>query len=349
MYFYVMGNTLLHQHPEKGELLFQLVLHALVFSFYTIDRHHPDVLYTFETYHFMFFINYTWANLMISYVFLPRFFYPKRYTLFALMTFLVVAFVIFIEEMVLERWYFPDSRGTNFPGVIFSLGQVLPILAILSGFKFAWDALLKQRQLDELKAIVRESELAFLKSQINPHFLFNNLNNLYSYAVVGSPKTPEIILELSSVLRYMLYECREASVPLPNEIDHLKNFTKLYELQIEDRGKVSFQTGAIPSGFRIAPLILNVFVENAFKHSQSGQSEKIRIEIYLEIAEDGLLQFTCRNNFLSENTRQANGKGIGLENVRKRLALLYPNSHVLQISQSDKKYEVSLSLQLRKK
>ncbi|WP_162339677.1 sensor histidine kinase [Cyclobacterium salsum] len=343
-----MGNTLLQQHPGKGELFFQLILHALVFSFYTIDRHHPDVLYTFETYHFIFFINYTWANLLISYVFLPRFFYPKRYTLFALLTFFTVALVILIEEMVLERWFFPDSRGTNFPGVIFSLGQVLPILAILSGFKFAWDALLKQRQLDELKAMVRESELAFLKSQINPHFLFNNLNNLYAYAVEGSAKTPEIILELSSVLRYMLYECREASVPLLKEIDHLRNFTQLYELQIEDRGKVSFQVGAVPSDFRIAPLILNVFIENAFKHSQAGQSEKIRISIHLEVNEEGLLTFNCQNNFLSENETISSETGIGLVNVRKRLALLYPDSHELSIRQTDTDYHVSLSLQLRK-
>ncbi|WP_162415497.1 sensor histidine kinase [Cyclobacterium roseum] len=343
-----MGNTLLQQHPGKGELFFQLILHALVFSFYTIDRHHPDVLYTFETYHFMFFVNYTWANLLISYVFLPRFFYPKRYTLFALLTFLVVALVILIEEMVLERWFFPDSRGTNFPGVIFSLGQVLPILAILSGFKFAWDALLKQRQLDELKAMVRESELAFLKSQINPHFLFNNLNNLYAYAVEGSAKTPEIILELSSVLRYMLYECREASVPLMKEIDHLRNFTQLYELQIEDRGKVSFQVGSVPSGFRIAPLILNVFIENAFKHSQASQSEKIRISIHLEVNEEGLLTFNCQNNYLSENETISSEKGIGLVNVRKRLALLYPDSHDLTIRQTDTDYHVFLSLQLRK-
>ncbi|WP_439482360.1 sensor histidine kinase [Cyclobacterium plantarum] len=343
-----MRSTFLQHHPAKGEFLFQCILHALVFSFYTIDRHHPDVLYTFEFYHFLFFLNYTWANLLISYVFLPRYFYPKKYLQFTFATVLLVALVILIEESVLERWFFPDSRGTNFPGVIFSLGQVLPILAILSGFKFAWDALLKQRQLDELKAMVRESELAFLKSQINPHFLFNNLNNLYAYSVEGSPKTPEIILELSAVLRYMLYECREASVPLSKEIEHLRNFSQLYELQIEDRGEVSFQTGNIPPGFHIAPLILTVFIENAFKHSQSGQSEKIVIKIHLEVDNNGLLKFSCHNNYILGPERKSTPKGIGLENVRKRFDLLYPDSHKLTIKQLDTEYRVTLTLQLRK-
>lgn len=343
-----MRGSFLHQHPAKREVLFQLILHVVVFSFYTIDRHHPDESYTFEAYKFLFFLNYTWANLLVSYVFLPRLFYPKKYLQFIFMTFLVVALVILIEETVLEHWFFPDSRGTNFPGVIFSLGQVLPILAILSGFKFAWDALLKQRQLDELKAMVRDSELAFLKSQINPHFLFNNLNNMYAYAVEGSPKTPEIILELSSVLRYMLYECQEASVPLSKEIDHLRNFTQLYELQIEDRGEVSFLTGTIPSEFSIAPLILPVFIENAFKHSQAGQSEKIRIAIQLDVDQAGLLRFSCQNNFMPITERKKDPKGIGLENVRKLLALLYPGSHTLDISQEETQYKVCLTLQLRK-
>ncbi|SHM83835.1 Histidine kinase [Cyclobacterium lianum] len=344
-----MDQQLIEQHKGKGEFIFQVILHTLVFSFYTIDRHHPDVMYTFETYHFVFFINYAWANLLISYVCLPHLFYAKKYALFTMMTILVVAMVILIEEMVLERWFFPDSRGTNFPGVIFSLGQVLPILAILSGFKFAWDALLKQRQLDELTAMVKESELAFLKSQINPHFLFNNLNNLYAYAVEGSRKTPEIILELSGVLRYMLYECKEASVPLAKEIDHLRNFTQLYTLQIEDRGEVFFHADIDGNDFRIAPLILNVFVENAFKHSQSGQADKIQIAIHLGLKENGWLHFTCGNNYIPENNNSGRDKGIGLENVCKRLDLLYPGSHELHIDQTDDKYQVSLSIQLRKK
>ena len=94
---------------------------------------------------------------------------------------------------------------------------------LLVGFKFAWDAQNKQTELEQLRNVVTESQLQFLKSQINPHFLFNSLNNLYSYALENSPKTPEIILELSSLLRYMLYECQEEQVPLSKEVKYLED------------------------------------------------------------------------------------------------------------------------------
>ncbi|MDF9797952.1 two-component system LytT family sensor kinase [Catalinimonas alkaloidigena] len=329
------------------ELFFQLVLHALVFSFYVFDREHPQVAFHLEAYQFVFFLNYTLANAFISYFLLPRFFYKKKYIHFFAFTALIVGGVIFIEEFLLERIYFPDSRGSRFPGILFSLGQVLPLIFILSGFKFAWDALTKQRELDELKAMIKESELQFLKSQINPHFLFNNLNNLYSYAIENSPKTPAIILELSSVLRYMLYECREKYVSLSKEIEQLKNFTQLSELQIEERGVVNFTTHAIRPGYQIAPLILIVFIENAFKHSQSSQSSNICIDIEVWLSEDGMLEFHCKNNYHSENNAHDSSQGIGLENVKKRLQLLYPNAHQLDIQQTDLYYEVRLSMQLQ--
>lgn len=329
---------------SSKEFLFQLVLHCLVFSFYAYDRDHPPV----EFHQLVFFLNYTLANIVISYVLLPQFYYRKKYGYFFAFTLLTIAGVILTEELVLEKIYFPDSRGASFPGVFYSLWEVLPVIAILSGFKFAWDALTKQRQVDELKAIIKESELEFLKSQINPHFLFNNLNNLYAYAIENSPKTPTIILELSSVLRYMLYECREKSVPLSKEIEHLKNFTQLYELQIEDRGVIRFNAQNIQADYQMAPLILIVFIENAFKHSQASQSHDIFIDIDIQLSDEGKLDFVCKNTFHSITHANHAAKGIGLENVKKRLQLLYPNAHQLNIQQTDNRYEVYLSMQLQK-
>lgn len=328
---------------SSQELLFQLVLHCLVFSFYSFDQEDPGI----EAYQVVFFLNYTLATFVISYVLLPRFFYKKKYALFFVLAALMVAAVIFIEEMVLEQIYFPDSRGTNFPGIFYSLWEVMPVITILSGFKFAWDALTKQREVDELKAMIQESELQFLKSQINPHFLFNNLNNLYSYAIENSPKTTEIILELSSVLRYMLYDCREKYVSLEKEIEQLRNFTRLSEMQIEERGEVEFTTYNIEPGYRIAPLILLVFIENAFKHSQSAQSSNIFIDITIRLQDDGLLEFSCINNYQAGDCEHENPGGIGLENVKKRLALLYPDTHELHIRQQEDSYEVQLRLQLQ--
>jgi two-component system LytT family sensor kinase len=325
------------------EILFQVVLHILVFIFYSFDKTNPDI----QPYQVVYFLTYTVAAFIINYFLLPRFLYKKKYLWFIVYVALIAAALIVIEELVLEQIYFPDTRAKRFPGVFFTLLGVLPILTILSGFKFAWDALMKQHEVEALKQTVQESELQFLKSQINPHFLFNNLNNLYAYAIEDSPKTPEIILELSGVLRYMLYECREDYVPLAKEIDQIGNFIKLNELQIEERGTVSFQTGAIPSPYRIAPLILIVFIENAFKHSTASQSDSIDISVSLVVSQEGRLHFMCKNTYLPNGNKDNLSNGIGLENVKKRLQLLYPGKHKLIIRDSGKEYEIELQMDLK--
>lgn len=338
-------NTLKNKKNNLwSEFLFQIILHAVVFLFYSFDREAPH----FETYKLIFFLNYTVAVFIINYVLLPQFFYKKKYTLFIGLLAFVVLSTILIEEYVLEKIFFPDTRGQSFQGFFYVLLDIMPVIAILSGFKFAWDLIRKQREIEELRASVEKSELNFLKSQINPHFLFNNLNNLYAYALEKSDKTPLIILELSSVLRYMLYDCREEFVSLDTEIQQLQNFVKLNELQIENRGKVTFIAPERSSaGYKVAPLILMNFVENAFKHSIGSQVDNIVIRIKLEIEDNDLLVFECENTY-HENTNNTNlSEGIGLNNVRKRLELIYPNSHILKINEQDGWFNVFLSLNLK--
>lgn len=340
-----MMNTLKTKNKSfLSEFLFQLILHTIVFLFYSFDREAPQ----FEPYKLVFFLNYSVAVFIINYALLPQFLYKKKYALFVVFLMLVVLLTILIEEYVLEKIYFPDTRGQTFQGFFYVLLDVMPVIAILSGYKFAWDLIRKQREVEELRASVEKSELNFLKSQINPHFLFNNLNNLYAYALEKSPKTPLIILELSSVLRYMLYDCREEYVSLETEIQQLQNFVKLNELQIEQRGKVTF----IPpersaKGYKVAPLILMNFVENAFKHSIGSQVDNIVIRIKLEIQENGLLVFECENTYHSNTNNRNLSEGIGLNNVRKRLELIYPNSHILKINEQEGWFNVFLSLNLK--
>lgn len=325
------------------EAVFQLLLHIVLFLFFSFDKNEPQI----HQFKIAAFINYALGALVINYVLLPRFFYKKKYLIFFLSVAVIITGIICIEELALERIYYPDTRGKHFPGVIYSLLDVMPVITILAGFKFAWDASKKQLEVDELRSSVKESELQFLKSQINPHFLFNNLNNLYSYAIEQSPKTPSIILELSSVLRYMLYDCKEDFVALPMEIEHLKNFTQLNELQIEERGKVTFQTENIKSGYRIAPLILTVFIENAFKHSTASQSKDISIDVDIKVTDLGMLEFECKNSFQPLGNTDNLSKGIGFRNVKKRLQILYPDTHELTIRDSDGLYTVLLKMQLK--
>lgn len=328
--------------PWWQELSFQVLLHAVVFIFYSYSRRSPGI----ESFEVAFFLNYALAAAIINYILLPRFLYRQKLWPFLWYLLLVIAVVIVIEEGVIEKIYFPDTRGRGFPGVFFNLLSAMPTITILVGFKFAWDALTRQRQLEELQSAVKESELQFLKTQINPHFLFNNLNNLYAHAIEQSPKTPEIILQLSAVLRYMLYETKSRYVPVAKEIEQLHNFINLSKLQFEGRGEVEFTAYDNCSGFEVAPLILPVFVENAFKHSTSSQSSDIRIVVQVEVTDKGELQFSCVNSFLPQTNTQSLTRGIGLENVKKRLQLLYPQKHTLQIGVLENEFRVNLNITL---
>lgn len=326
------------------EILFQVVLTIMVFVFFAFDRK----LEAIDTIQFYFFLNYVIAAFVINYFLLQRFLYKNKYWKFTIYFLIIIGLVIFIEEAFLEQIFYPTTRGRKFSNIVYNLMSTLPMITILVGFKFAWDALTKQREVLELRNSVRESELQFLKSQINPHFLFNNMNNLYAYAVEQSPKTPEIILELSSVLRYMLYECKARFVSLKKEMQHLTDYINLSKLQIEGRGEVAIKIGEIPASYRIAPLIITVFVENAFKHSASSQSKNITIDVDVKVTEDGMLQFLCENTFLDQSNTESLDSGIGLKNVKKRLELIYPNSHTLAIKTENARYKVALTIDLSK-
>lgn len=331
-------------HINLKELIFQVLLNITVFVFFGFDRRLPGI----ESYQIFFFLNYALAALVINYVLLPRYLYKNRYLEFVIYALVIIGIVIFVEEAFLEQIFYPDTRGKKFLGVFYNLLSTMPTITILVGFKFAWDALKKQQEVIELRNTVKESELQFLKSQINPHFLFNNMNNLYAYAVEQSPKTPEIILELSSVLRYMLYECQAPFVSITKEMEHIENYINLSELHVEGRGEVTFEKGNIPSNYQIAPLILSVFIENAFKHSVSSQTKNIIIVIDVKVCDDGVLHFICKNSFCEQSNTQSMDSGIGLENVKKRLELIYPKCHTLKIETEHDQYIVDLTINLSK-
>lgn len=337
-----MSRLQLHK-SAIAEIVFQLILNSLVFVFFAFERRNPVI----EINKVIFYLNYALAALVINYVLLPKFLYKGRYLPFFIYVLVIVGLVIFIEEAVLEKIFYPDTRGKKFLGIIYNLMGTLPTLTVLVGFKFGWDALSNKRKVEELQGSVKESELNYLKSQINPHFLFNNLNNLYAHAVEQSPKTPDIILELSDVLRYMLYECKADYVPLDKEIKHLDSYIKLSELQIEGRAKVNFTAQNISGSNRIAPLILIVFIENAFKHSASSLSENIEIDIHIEKTDTEQLKFHCQNTYSSTSNISSLDGGIGLLNVKKRLQLIYPHAHDLKIVEGNGQiYTVELTIDL---
>lgn len=339
------GNMLLNR-ISKWELFYQFLLHALLFIFFSFDRHSPHITWM----HVSFFLNYSLAAGLINYLLIPSFYNKRKYASFAVFTLLLVGIVIGAEELVLERVFFPGTdRAKYVPNLFYCLLDVLPVILILVGFKFAWDTHEKQKRIDQLKQLVKDSELQVLKNQINPHFLFNNLNNLYAFALEESPKTPSIILELSSVLRYMLYDCTEEFVSLAKEIDHVQHYIELHKIQFEQGNQVNFKEEGQYHQWEIAPLILTTFIENAFKHSTSSITNQIKIDIQSVTDSNGKLVFTCENTYSKDSNVEHLGHGIGLKNVRKRLELLYPEKHELNISATEHLFRVELIIYLKEK
>ncbi len=189
-------------------------------------------------------------------------------------------------------------------------------------------------------------ELQLLRSQLHPHFLFNTLNNLYSLTLERSYDAPHIVLKLSALLRYILYECNEPTVELGKEVQLLKNYIELEQSRFGERVDISISCSGDIQNRRIAPLLLLPFVENSFKHGVHEATGKTWISLYLHV-EGGSLIFKMLNGREGQAPDNlAITGGLGLQNVRKRLNLLYPGRHQLKIMAAEDTFMVTLQIQL---
>ncbi|SDG42695.1 sensor histidine kinase [Chitinophaga filiformis] len=188
------------------------------------------------------------------------------------------------------------------------------------------------------------AELSYLKAQINPHFLFNILNTIYSLAIEKSDQTGTAVVKLSQMMRYVISDAGNHLVPLSREIDYLSNYIELQKLRFGDSIPLSFTVTGKATGQLIAPLILISFVENAFKHGvNAAENTDIRITVNID---EKQLYFKAFNNKVTVLEVQETTGGLGIENTQKRLQLLYPGSHTLLIRDEEHYFEVSLLLQL---
>jgi sensor histidine kinase YesM len=217
-------------------------------------------------------------------------------------------------------------------------------LSVAYFFLKEWSRVEKMRS--ELQAVQLDTEVKFLKSQVNPHFLFNTLNNLFSMAQKkGDDDLADGISKLSGMMRYMIYESNEETVPLKKEIEYLENCILLNKLRYADNEvKVIFNYPEQTEGVFVVPMLFIPFVENAFKHGVIiGQSSEIDISISIA---NSLLIFTCENTIYSVKKMEDEKSGIGLENVKRRLELVYPGRCELFIKNTDNKYIVNLEINL---
>jgi hypothetical protein len=192
-----------------------------------------------------------------------------------------------------------------------------------------------------LKAEKAEAELALLRSQVNPHFFFNTLNNLYSLVVQKSDKAPDVILKLSDMMRYTIYEGDKERVSLEDEISYLRQYIDLHKIRYNKKVDILFDAPEEVGEF-VAPLLFIVLLENAFKHGVESMREGAYIHMKL-VTENGKVRFQIRNNF-DESGVEDKG-GIGLENLKQRLRLLYPGRHSLDIVQEKNVFTVTLELE----
>ncbi|TCI94194.1 sensor histidine kinase [Tenacibaculum sp. M341] len=193
----------------------------------------------------------------------------------------------------------------------------------------------------------KNAELKLLKAQLNPHFLFNTLNNLYGLSVIKSDKLPDLMLKLSDLLRYSLYETKEVFVPLKREINYLENYISLEKIRLEEQAEIIFNVEGNIQDEKIAPMLFIVFVENAFKHLAIANGIKSKVVVTIKIS-DERIHFTCRNTYEEvydgEENLEKGKSGIGLVNAKKRLDLLYTDAHQLKINKTKDEFLVDLIL-----
>jgi two-component system sensor histidine kinase LytS len=222
------------------------------------------------------------------------------------------------------------------------LGIMILTLVFASSIKIARDSFVLRQQ-------ENEAELKLLKAQLNPHFLFNTLNNLYGLSVIKSSRLPNLMLKLSDLLRYSLYETKETYVPLKKEIQYLENYMALEKIRLEDTTEITFTKQGALDSVVIAPMLLIVFVENSFKHLSNLQDTKREVSVLIK-EENNQLTFICKNTIdtskAEEISLEKGRSGIGLVNAKKRLALMYQEKHKLTIKENRNSYKIELILDL---
>lgn len=297
-----------------------------------------------------FFLNY--------FVLTPRFYFKKEYFAFFL---LLAGFYLFIElapgyiihdNYTAEynghhgswhrgSWYYGSWSYGSRHWLLFKLSQhfflffTIVIFSLMMSIRNKW----KQTQREKLNA-----ELAYLKAQINPHFLFNTLNSIYSLAIEKSDYTATAVVKLSGMMRYVLNEASHEFVSLEKEINYINDYIELQNLRLGNTVQLDYRVNGKISGKRIAPLVLMPFIENAFKYGVNPE-EPSPLSIVIDVDEEQL-NLDVINNKVRTSTDHQSRSGLGLENTKNRLQLLYPSLHTLNVHDTGKEFHVSLTIRL---
>lgn len=255
-------------------------------------------------------------------------------------SFFIALILLQLDTIAVEE----KAQLWSFGFILNNLIAVTTTVAVSMSLKLIKQWYERERQNVRLVKLQTETELKYLKSQINPHFLFNTLNTIYALAIKKSDQTPEVVLKLSEILRYLLYEGGEPMVPLSKELNYVKNYLELEKIRYSNRVQIDFECKGDISKHKIAPMLLLTFLENSFKHGVQTTAGKSFVSILVESKQHEIDISIMNSNQKSAHPGNNKPGGIGLENIQKRLNLMYPNSHDLQIIATDEKFEVNLRI-----
>ncbi len=338
-----------------------IIFWLLLLVFYTkVNTAYNDAFYKVLVHNVIMLIPQILASYFIAYFLIPKLLYKKKYVLFFVSFAMICYFfsalarvlvVHIIEELYREPPFAQESIYDILTDVSY-LRKYYFYSVFLPVFLFVSIKLLKERFEEKSKQEILKkekisAELNFFKAQIHPHFLFNTLNNLYVLTLQKSDKASEIVLKLSEMLDYMLYQCKDDRVIISKELKLLQNYVDLEQLRYGERLELVFNQDIDNLRTQIAPLILMSLIENAFKHGTSGSVSNPMIKIDIKIEKEQL-NFSVYNTKtkIKQNDKTNFKEGIGLSNTKNQLQLLYPDKHQLEIIEEDLSYHVKLHVDL---
>ncbi|WP_220429228.1 sensor histidine kinase [Tenuifilum thalassicum] len=336
--------------PHLIGLLLFLILPVFVFNRNNVR----DVFWMYNYYYQLAFMIVAFYG---NYLFIvPRFFFSKRKVYFFLALFLFVSLLLVISQYLYEYFQLEDFRPDRFSNVItqvraknrFGLHPklidnfllLLIVIGFSSGMAITQQLRLNEAKQKEIEKARVDSELAFLRNQISPHFFFNALNNIYGLIAIDSDKAQKAVEKLSGLMRYLIYDSNIEVVDLKKEFDFTLRYIELMQQRLSSKVKLDIDISKeVPDG-QIPPLLFLPFIENAFKHGISYRENSF-ISIALKVDSENVI-FSCSNSIPSRNEQKSVKGGLGIENIKKRLALIFRNSYKLDITQNDKVFSVLL-------
>ena len=343
-------------HPKRLGWLVHAIVWFVLFCFPFLFRGRDSETISLPDY-LRFFIMLTGIVVVFYanyYYFVKRFLFTRQIWLYLLNNLLLFAMLTTISHFLLNLIpppeFIPRRGEQNMSFYFFILGDfvryaILTVISVALKVTSSWYQMDTERK--ELEKQRSEAELQNLKNQLNPHFLFNTLNNIYSLIAINGEQAQEAIHELSRLLRYMMYDSAQTLVSVGKDIDFVRNYVKLMQIRMPEHVDLRIEIQIEQSDILIAPLLFIALAENAFKHGVSNSKPSfVHIEI---IVAEKQMRCLIRNSFFPKDKQDKSGSGIGLINLRKRLDLLYPENYELTCGQTDEYYSCKLIINLSDK